>query len=251
MQWAQEIGSPKSKKKFADLAEDLDTKETHNPKPLCLTRWTVRAKAITSVINSYPVIVQFLRSFAESNEDVASIKHGFYTISFLKENVEREKATKMVSIIYGLRWIRRLPACIARRVVQESVLRSTRQWILRSDLIFRSWKNCLLLLVTSITSATAERSFSTLRMLKSYLRTTMTLKRLNSLSILHVYGKLTDDLNIEKLISEFINKNEYRIGMITIETTHTHTHTQSHTHTHTLYTTIYKIRHLVRLTWIL
>ncbi|KAJ8897672.1 hypothetical protein PR048_003022, partial [Dryococelus australis] len=62
------------------------------------------------------------------------------------------------------------------------------------------------LLAPPVTSATSENSFSTLRMLKSYPRTAMTQKRLNSLCILHVYGKLTD-LNIEKLISEFINKN--------------------------------------------
>ncbi|KAJ8867469.1 hypothetical protein PR048_031271, partial [Dryococelus australis] len=66
------------------------------------------------------------------------------------------------------------------------------------------------LLVTPVTPATAERSSSMLRMPKSYLRTTLTRKRANSLCILHVYSKLTDDLNIEKLISEFINKNEYR-----------------------------------------
>ncbi|KAJ8894366.1 hypothetical protein PR048_007017 [Dryococelus australis] len=57
------------------------------------------------------------------------------------------------------------------------------------------------LLVTPVTYTTAERSFSILRMLKSYLRPTMTQKRLNSLCILHVYGKLTDDLNIEKFIA--------------------------------------------------
>ncbi|KAJ8891232.1 hypothetical protein PR048_010747 [Dryococelus australis] len=69
MQWVQEIdnivkGSPKTKK-FADLAADLDVKETHDPKPLCPTRWTVRVKSITNVINSYPVIPQFLQSLAE------------------------------------------------------------------------------------------------------------------------------------------------------------------------------------------
>ncbi|KAJ8886530.1 hypothetical protein PR048_012741 [Dryococelus australis] len=52
--------------------------ETHYPKPLWPTRWTVRVKSITSVINSYPVILQFLHSLAESNEDVASKARGLY-----------------------------------------------------------------------------------------------------------------------------------------------------------------------------
>ncbi|KAJ8866543.1 hypothetical protein PR048_032402 [Dryococelus australis] len=45
------------------------------------------------------------------------------------------------------------------------------------------------LLVTPVTSAIGERSFYMLRMLKSYLRTAMTQKILNSLCILHVYVK--------------------------------------------------------------
>ena len=47
-----------------------------------------------------------------------------------------------------------------------------------------------------LTSATAERTFSTLRRLKSYLRSTMTQKRLNHLVLLHTYHQRTDDLNL-------------------------------------------------------
>ncbi|KAJ8866544.1 hypothetical protein PR048_032403 [Dryococelus australis] len=77
MQWVQEIGniancSPKIKKKFADLATDFDPNETHYPKPLYPTRWAVRVGSITSVINSYSVILQVLLSLAKKNEDIAS-----------------------------------------------------------------------------------------------------------------------------------------------------------------------------------
>ena len=44
-----------------------------------------------------------------------------------------------------------------------------------------------LLLVMPATSATAERSFSSLRHVKTYLRTTMTQERLNHLMMIHVY----------------------------------------------------------------
>ena len=41
-------------------------------------------------------------------------------------------------------------------------------------------------LVLPVTNATSKRSFSTLRRLKKYMYTTMTLDRMNSLMVLHV-----------------------------------------------------------------
>ena len=44
-----------------------------------------------------------------------------------------------------------------------------------------------LLLVMPATNATSEHSFSALRCVKTYLRTTMTQQRLNNLMVLHVH----------------------------------------------------------------
>ena len=44
------------------------------------------------------------------------------------------------------------------------------------------------IMVLPVTSCEAERSFSTLRRIKSYLRTTMTNERLNGLALLSVYN---------------------------------------------------------------
>jgi len=52
-----------------------------------------------------------------------------------------------------------------------------------------------LLLVVPATSATAERSFSALRRLKTYLRATVVQPRLNSLLILHCHRDRADELN--------------------------------------------------------
>ena len=48
-----------------------------------------------------------------------------------------------------------------------------------------------LLLVMPATNAASERSFSTLRRNKTYLRSTMTQQRLNHLMILHINRELT------------------------------------------------------------
>ena len=51
-----------------------------------------------------------------------------------------------------------------------------------------------LYLVVPITSATAERTFSVLKRLLTYLRSTMTEKRLNNCLLLHAHKDLTDEL---------------------------------------------------------
>ena len=63
-----------------------------------------------------------------------------------------------------------------------------------------------------ITSATAGRTFSTLRRLKSYLRSTMSQKRLNHLIILHAYKHLTEQIDLQAIAVDFINKNNRRIN---------------------------------------
>ena len=75
-------------------------------------------------------------------------------------------------------------------------------------------KNMLPLVVTMIkyylvcpaSTANAERSFSHLRRLKTYLRSTMTQARLNSLLILSTYKEVLDLLNMKKLLQEFISR---------------------------------------------
>ena len=51
----------------------------------------------------------------------------------------------------------------------------------------------------SVTSATAERSFSCLRRIKTYLRSTMTDNRLNNLFLLHIHSEKTDELDLNEV----------------------------------------------------
>jgi len=67
-----------------------------------------------------------------------------------------------------------------------------------------------LYLMCPATTATAERSFSQLRRLKTYLRSTMTQRRLNSLIILNMYQEDVDNLDLTKLVNKFISKNDMR-----------------------------------------
>lgn len=67
-----------------------------------------------------------------------------------------------------------------------------------------------LYLTFPVTSATAERSFSSLRRLKTYLRSCMTSKRLNNLFLLYTQQGITDSIDIDVVAKEFILANTRR-----------------------------------------
>lgn len=61
-------------------------------------------------------------------------------------------------------------------------------------------------LTIPVTTSTAERSFSTLRRLKTYLRSTMTQERLNHIAILHVHKSVCDELDLDAVANDFIRR---------------------------------------------
>ena len=71
-------------------------------------------------------------------------------------------------------------------------------------------KLIVLLLVIPATSATAERSFSCVRRLKTYLRATMSQPRLNHLLLLHVHQDLSDNVDLIAVAQDFVAANDYR-----------------------------------------
>lgn len=69
---------------------------------------------------------------------------------------------------------------------------------------------CELLNVNPTTSATGERSFSAARRLKTWLRSSMTQTRFNSLAILNIHKDRTDRLNLIHVANEFVGRNDIR-----------------------------------------
>ncbi|KAL2080767.1 hypothetical protein ACEWY4_024560 [Coilia grayii] len=61
-----------------------------------------------------------------------------------------------------------------------------------------------------VTTCTAERSFSALRRLKTYLRSTMTAPRLNHLAVLYTHKEHTDQIDLKKVTNEFISASDRR-----------------------------------------
>jgi len=67
-----------------------------------------------------------------------------------------------------------------------------------------------IILIMPATNATSERSFSALRRVKTYLRSTMRQERLNYLMLIHVHKDRTDNLCMKTAINEFIDNSANR-----------------------------------------
>ncbi|XP_076951120.1 uncharacterized protein LOC143624307 [Bidens hawaiensis] len=71
-----------------------------------------------------------------------------------------------------------------------------------------------ILLTVPVTVASAERSFSKLKLLKSYLRSTMFQERLNGLAMIAIESEILDSINCEEVIKQFAVKNARRASRI-------------------------------------
>lgn len=64
-----------------------------------------------------------------------------------------------------------------------------------------------------VTSSTAERSFSALRRLKTYLRSTMTEDRLNGLAILHVHRDIAYRMSPKEVLEIFARRHKRKLSL--------------------------------------
>ena len=73
---------------------------------------------------------------------------------------------------------------------------------------------CSLGLTLPLTVASAERSFSKLKIIKSRLRSTMADRRLCNLALMSLEKDIMDGLDVDKIIDRFASKKERRIDLI-------------------------------------
>lgn len=74
-----------------------------------------------------------------------------------------------------------------------------------------------IVLTIPVSTCTAERSFSALRRIKTYLRSTMTQQRLNDHMVVHVNGEMADDLDLEEIADTFITRSVVRQNTFTMK----------------------------------
>ena len=67
-----------------------------------------------------------------------------------------------------------------------------------------------ILLTVSVTVASAERSFSKLKLLKNYLRSTMSQERLNGLAMCTIEKDILDTIDLDTVLDDFASRNARR-----------------------------------------
>ena len=79
--------------------------------------------------------------------------------------------------------------------------------------LYPNVRACLsMLLAMPVSTATAERSFSTMRRVKTYLRSTMTSNRLSGLGLLNIYRER--DIDIGAVVDTFARRKERRLALL-------------------------------------
>lgn len=146
----------------------------------------------------------------EDFEDDLQIVCGFYRDDFIVENLRAQLKT------FGLHFKQNFKHPIGGNgsltifdVKDHFLSFSSGQMLLLSEV-----KRLLqLVLVMPATNASSERSFSALRRIKTYLRTTMGQDRLKNLMLLHVHKERTDALDLRYVVNEFVGDSEHRLSI--------------------------------------
>ncbi len=141
--------------------------------------------------DSYESELEYVHSFYKDDlckEDLVTQLPLFHSL-YVQESTEREITTSQVSKVLS-------KLSPPQRVALSHV-----------------FKLLKLLLVMPATNAASERSFSALRRVKTFLRSTMGQERLNNLMILHIHQEYTDSLDMLSIGNEFIQGKEMRQRM--------------------------------------
>jgi len=124
------------------------------------------------------------------------IKFTYDFIQFYKDDVTSDFTRQIV--------------CLKTNILSQNlkIIKDLCIFIIEMDL-FLSYPDiltaCLLFLTLPITVASAERSFSKLKLIKNYLRNSSGQDRLKNISVLNIESKRTAELNIDKIITDFAN----------------------------------------------
>lgn len=133
------------------------------------------------------------------------------TKAFFKDDVDTERLALHLSMLGDIATQKQVPVTSLyemRKFLQsDSSVRS---------LLTEATKCIKLLRTVPVSTSTAERSFSALRRLKSYLRTTMTQRRLNSIAVLNAHQEILDDLDLRPLVNDFVKRNAVRRSMFAL-----------------------------------
>ena len=75
------------------------------------------------------------------------------------------------------------------------------------------WTALRISITLPVTVATAERSFSKLKLIKTYLRSTMSQERLSGLAVLSINHQLAEQISFDDIIDDFASRKARRVKL--------------------------------------
>jgi hypothetical protein len=130
-------------------------------------------------------------------------------------NIENYLKHNMISDIDGVELFSELK--VLREAIPVEIVGAidVLDYIKRMNCCFaNAWIAYRVLLTIPVTVASAERSFSKLKLIKSYLRSTMSQERLNGLAMISIEKNMLEKLDFSSLITDFTSQNVRRLNLM-------------------------------------
>ena len=128
--------------------------------------------------------------------------------TYLKEDFDMERLKIQLSMLQDV--IKTSSLSVKKVTNVRTIAQAMNESQIYKRMLVEVDKLIKLYLTFPVTTSTAERSFSSLRRLKTFLRNTMTSCRLNNLFLMYVHQDMTDSLDLCKIARDFVSVNSRR-----------------------------------------
>jgi hAT family C-terminal dimerisation region len=213
-----EVSMPRQRKKAAKLAGDTKTQHTFSLEGNCRQQYSAVIDSIISQLNErfqqstltkLAAIEKLLVNAAKGDYSTDSATQETFILygGFLHLSRLHEQLPMLKNVIQTIRDVTNGPTakyCQQNKITSVRGLADTSAQSQFGQTLFSEvFRLCVIYMTVPMTSATAERSFSTLRRIKTYLRQTMS--QCNACMVLNIHKDRADVLAIKDIAKSFVN----------------------------------------------
>ena len=204
---------PRRSRQLPQRLRDAIVLESHGSREASSTSHDIKISVYYPILDS--ILSEIKKRF--DNKNVALMKAVQSCSPLSSEFLEMDRLMPLVES-YGFidNDLLRMECVLAKRTLADKVQElETINDVLAAVIPFKAaFPNLVKLLQLSLTivvsTAECERSFSALKRIKSYLRSTMSTQRLSNLTVLSIERKLSESLSLDEVVDLFAAKDKNR-----------------------------------------